>query len=566
MSYLALARKWRPRDFASLVGQDHVRQSLINALDQDRLHHAFLFTGTRGVGKTTIARIFAKAINCERGVSSEPCGECSSCCEIDAGRFIDLIEVDAASRTGVDDTRDLLENVQYVPSRGRYKVYIIDEVHMFSRSSFNALLKTLEEPPPHVKFLLATTDPQKIPVTVLSRTLQFHLRPIAREEISAYLEQVATAESITSEAGALRLISQAAAGSMRDALSLMDQAIAYSGGALVESDLRRMLGLTGKPALGELLQAVDSGDGSTLMALVQKFSEQTPDFAQVLEELLQLIHQIAVAQMVPDTVDDSDEQANLLAGLAGEMTAEALQLYYQIGLIGRRDLPLAPDPRSGFEMVVLRMLAFRPENSVPSEPKPAPSGSRSVKAAPQVTETVSAPTAPLELQPSTASVASSELNPTPVPEPTVVDTLIDSAATTVETAPAALPQDAEAWQAVVSGLNLNGMTLELARNLVVRRAGSSTLLLQVASATAGLLTPRTKSQLITVLQAHYGSGMEIQIELSDAALDTPAELTRRADSKRQLQAEHAIEHDTQIAALRGRFDGEIEAGSIHPRD
>src|SRR6056297_4229501 len=360
MSYEVLARKWRPRSFPELVGQDHVRRALVNALDRDRMHHAYLFTGTRGVGKTTIARILAKSLNCEtNGVSSEPCGTCSACTEIDEGRFVDLIEVDAASRTKVDDTRDLLDNVQYAPARGRYKVYLIDEVHMLSMHSFNALLKTLEEPPPHVKFLLATTDPQKLPVTVLSRCLQFNLKRLTPQMIGEHLTRICEAEEAEAEPEALALIARAAEGSVRDSLSLLDQAIAYGGGAVREDETRAMLGTVDRQHVTGLLDSLAAVDGAGLLATVAAIDEQFPDYARLLDEIAAALQRIAVYQLVGATdLEEADEE--MIAAYAERFTPDDVQLYYQVAITGRRDLPLAPDPRAGFEMTLLRMLAFRP--------------------------------------------------------------------------------------------------------------------------------------------------------------------------------------------------------------
>ena len=361
MSYQVLARKWRPRSFKELVGQTHVLQALVNALDQDRLHHAYLFTGTRGVGKTTIARILAKCLNCEVGVSSTPCGECSACREIDDGRFVDLIEVDAASRTKVEDTRELLDNVQYAPTRGRYKVYLIDEVHMLSAHSFNALLKTLEEPPPHVKFLLATTDPQKLPVTILSRCLQFGLKNMTPERIVGHLENILGQENVPYETAALWQLARAADGSMRDSLSLTDQSIAFGNGRVNESDVSAMLGTIDQGQVMKMVAALSSGNAADVLGAVADLAEHAPDFAAVLDDMLSMLHRIAIAQAVPEAVDNSQGDREQVLELAGNMLAEDVQLYYQVGLVGKRDLPLAPDPRGGFEMAMLRMLAFRPE-------------------------------------------------------------------------------------------------------------------------------------------------------------------------------------------------------------
>ena len=363
MSYQVLARKWRPRSFREMVGQTHVLKALINALDSQRLHHAYLFTGTRGVGKTTIARILAKCLNCETGVSSTPCGQCSVCREIDEGRFVDLIEVDAASRTKVEDTRELLENVQYAPTRGRYKVYLIDEVHMLSTHSFNALLKTLEEPPPHVKFLLATTDPQKLPVTILSRCLQFSLKNMPPERVVEHLTHVLTAENVPFEPDALWLLGRAADGSMRDAMSLTDQAIAFGEGRVLAADVRSMLGTLDHGQVYGVLHALLDGDARALMEAVRHLAEQGPDWNGVLAEMLNVLHRVAIAQVLPDAVDNGQGDRERVLELASALPAEDVQFYYQMGLIGRRDLPLAPDPRSGFEMVLLRMLAFRPADA-----------------------------------------------------------------------------------------------------------------------------------------------------------------------------------------------------------
>ncbi|WP_339668099.1 DNA polymerase III subunit gamma/tau [Dasania marina] len=360
MSYQVLARKWRPKTFREMVGQEHVLKALINALDHNRLHHAYLFTGTRGVGKTTIARILAKCLNCEVGVSSVPCGQCSACNEINDGRFIDLIEVDAASRTKVEDTRELLENVQYAPTAGRYKVYLIDEVHMLSNSSFNALLKTLEEPPPHVKFLLATTDPQKLPATVLSRCLQFNLKNMTPERIVGHLQHVLQQEVVPFEEPALWQLGRAADGSMRDALSLTDQAIAFGSGSLSETDVRQMLGTIDQHFVVDVLRGLMAHDGAQVLASVDKLSQFAPDYSGALEEMLTLLHRIAIAQVVPGAIDNSHGDAELIGELARSITAEDIQLFYQMALVGRRDLSLSPDPRSGFEMLMLRMLAFKP--------------------------------------------------------------------------------------------------------------------------------------------------------------------------------------------------------------
>ncbi|MBK3505908.1 DNA polymerase III subunit gamma/tau [Pseudomonas sp. MF6747] len=370
MSYQVLARKWRPRSFREMVGQTHVLKALINALDSQRLHHAYLFTGTRGVGKTTIARIIAKCLNCETGITSTPCGTCSVCREIDEGRFVDLIEIDAASRTKVEDTRELLDNVQYAPSRGRFKVYLIDEVHMLSSHSFNALLKTLEEPPPYVKFILATTDPQKLPATILSRCLQFSLKNMTPERVVEHLTHVLGVEKVPFEDDALWLLGRAADGSMRDAMSLTDQAIAFGEGKVMAADVRAMLGTLDHGQVFDVLHALIEGDAKALLEAVRHLSEQGPDWNGVLSEILNVLHRVAIAQALPEGVDNGHGDRDRVLALAQALPAEDVQFYYQMGLIGRRDLPLAPDPRGGFEMVLLRMLAFRPADSADAPRQP----------------------------------------------------------------------------------------------------------------------------------------------------------------------------------------------------
>ncbi len=356
MSYQVLARKWRPQNFKEMVGQNHVLKALINALEEQRLHHAYLFTGTRGVGKTTVARILAKCLNCETGITAGPCGECAACREIAEGRFVDLIEVDAASRTRVEDTRELLDNVQYAPTNGRFKVYLIDEVHMLSTSSFNALLKTLEEPPEHVKFLLATTDPQKLPATVLSRCLQFNLKRMTVDTISQHLAFILDKESVAYSETAIKQIARAADGSMRDALSLMDQAIAFGAGELKDNEVQDMLGGISHEHLYTILDAIIAGKGTEMLAAIEEMSSATPDYDIAADNLISLLHQISVMQLIPEAEQDEEK----IRELANKISPEDVQLYYQIALHGRRDLPLSPDPRAGFEMILLRMLAFRP--------------------------------------------------------------------------------------------------------------------------------------------------------------------------------------------------------------
>ncbi|VEF10208.1 DNA polymerase III subunits gamma and tau [Pseudomonas fluorescens] len=436
MSYQVLARKWRPRSFREMVGQTHVLKALINALDSQRLHHAYLFTGTRGVGKTTIARIIAKCLNCETGITSSPCGECSVCREIDEGRFVDLIEIDAASRTKVEDTRELLDNVQYAPSRGRFKVYLIDEVHMLSSHSFNALLKTLEEPPPYVKFILATTDPQKLPATILSRCLQFSLKNMTPERVVEHLTHVLTAENVPFEDDALWLLGRAADGSMRDAMSLTDQAIAFGEGKVLATDVRAMLGTLDHGQVYDVLHSLIEGDAKALLEAVRHLAEQGPDWNGVLSEILNVLHRVAIAQALPEGVDNGHGDRDRVLALAQALPAEDVQFYYQMGLIGRRDLPLAPDPRRGFEMVLLRMLAFRPADTAdaPRQPlKPvgisqatvdsANSVAAAPKPAPVVAAAEPASVAPIPEAAAVAPVV--EPQPQPEPEPVAVEAVVD---------------------------------------------------------------------------------------------------------------------------------------------
>jgi DNA polymerase-3 subunit gamma/tau len=431
MSYQVLARKWRPRSFREMVGQTHVLKALINALDSQRLHHAYLFTGTRGVGKTTIARIIAKCLNCETGITSSPCGECSVCREIDEGRFVDLIEIDAASRTKVEDTRELLDNVQYAPSRGRFKVYLIDEVHMLSSHSFNALLKTLEEPPPYVKFILATTDPQKLPATILSRCLQFSLKNMTPERVVEHLTHVLTAENVPFEDDALWLLGRAADGSMRDAMSLTDQAIAFGEGKVLATDVRAMLGTLDHGQVYDVLHSLIEGDAKALLEGVRHLAEQGPDWNGVLSEILNVLHRVAIAQALPEGVDNGHGDRDRVLALAQALPAEDVQFYYQMGLIGRRDLPLAPDPRGGFEMVLLRMLAFRPADTAdaPRQPlKPVGISQATVDSA----NSVAAATEP-------APVVAAAVAPAPVPAPAPVAALAPAPAP-APVAPVAAPE------------------------------------------------------------------------------------------------------------------------------
>ncbi len=540
MSYQVLARKWRPRLFEQLVGQEHVVRALTNALDNGRLHHAYLFTGTRGVGKTTLARIFAKSLNCEKGVTSVPCGHCSSCTEIDEGRFVDLLEVDAASRTKVDQTRELLDNVPYAPVRGRFKVYIIDEVHMFSDSSFNALLKTLEEPPPHVKFLLATTDPQKVPVTVLSRCLQFNLKRLPLDQIQDRLEFILKQEAVEHDIKALLQLAQAADGSMRDALSLMDQAIAFGGGDVRESDVRTMLGTIAGEQIFVLLDALADLDPQRVMDGVTELAQRVPDFTSVLQELLSLLHRIALYQAIPNAIADTDSDHAQIETLAQKISPEDIQLFYQIALVGQRDLPLAPDPRSGFEMVLLRMLAFRPDQGVAQQ-----GGSGRKQAPSQVGR--SAQTTP---SPDHASVPVATSQPEPQSAPKATGSA----------------SDLEDWCVAVSNLELGGISRQLAENCQYRDWDGTTLTLTLDPAHQHMRVDSSEQRLVKALQEFLGADVKLKILVERPDVATPAQQQAQARAERQQEAEQAMADDPLVRAAQEQFGAHLIADSVKPID
>jgi DNA polymerase-3 subunit gamma/tau len=522
MSYTALARKWRPKKFSELVGQEHVRRALVNALGSGRVHHAFLFTGTRGVGKTTIARILAKCLNCETGLTAEPCGVCASCREIDAGRFPDLIEVDAASRTKVDDTRELLDNVQYAPARGRYKVYLIDEVHMLSAHSFNALLKTLEEPPPHVKFLLATTDPQKLPVTVLSRCLQFNLKRLPAAEIAAHLRAILTAEAVAFDAAALTLIAQAADGSLRDALSLLDQLIAFGDGRAGEAEARAMLGTVARDHVVRILELLARGDSAELLRCAQSLEEFAPDYAQVLDALAGLLVRVGLRQAVGSFEGEELYAPELLERLAAGLSPEDVQLFYQTAIIGRRDLPLAPDPRSGFAMTLLRMLAFRPAG--------APEEAHTVRAGvPQ--GTAAAPV------------------PSGVPSP--------------GGAPAA--GEGSGWAAIVAQLELTGAARQLATHCVFLGRQGAVVRLGLDPRHQLVRTTATEEKLAQALARHFATTVRLEFQSGAAgAAETPAQAQRRAGEAELTAARRAFDEDAGVKGLRERFGAAVLPETVRP--
>jgi DNA polymerase III subunit gamma/tau len=540
MSYQVLARKWRPRTFAEMVGQEHVVRALSNALQQDRLHHAYLFTGTRGVGKTSLARILAKSLNCETGVTPTPCGVCSACREIDEGRFVDLLEVDAASKTGVDDTRELLENVPYAPVRGRYKVYLIDEVHMFSGHSFNALLKTLEEPPPHVKFLLATTDPQKVPVTVLSRCLQFNLKRLPLEQIEAQFRHVLGAEGIDAEAEALALLARAADGSMRDGLSLLDQALAGSG-KLVEPDVRDMLGSVEQRHVHAILEALAACDAAAAIAAVGEVFAQARGMGQLLTDLAEALHRIALIQQLPDYRDDSRADWDELVALAGRLDPEDLQLWYQIAVTGRRDLSLAPTERSGCEMTILRMFAFQPAES--------PAGGADGGGSPAR---------------ASGEVAAAGGSASGVPGASASNTT-PAAAVADHPAPPPAELSAANWPEVLADLSLSDSFRTVAGLLVVAKFERPQVVFTAERDDMILISERFRKALESAMSEWAGETLKISIQpVDDTALATPAALEERQIAETQADAEVAIDQDPFVQRLVEQFDAEVVRESIRP--
>ncbi|MEO1325903.1 MAG: DNA polymerase III subunit gamma/tau [Pseudomonadota bacterium] len=543
MSYLVLARKYRPTGFADVVGQEHVLRALSHALDNERLHHAYLFSGTRGVGKTTLARILAKALNCEVGVSSTPCGKCAACLEIDSGRFVDLIEVDAASRTKVDDTRELLDNVQYAATRGRYKVYLIDEVHMLSTHSFNALLKTLEEPPEHVKFLLATTDPQKLPVTVLSRCLQFNLKRIAPPMIADRLAQIATTEGVDAEPGALRMLAKAADGSLRDALSLMDQAIAFGGGALPEREVGNMLGALDDSFVTALLDALIADDGAELINVIRSADERAPNYGALLDELARALTDIALQQAkAVDAPQDGDFPAH---EYADRLAPEVVQLYYEIAVHGRRDLSLAPDMRTGVEMTLLRMLAFRPEHGD----------------ADTMTETTTGhvPSAPVRKAKSKATAGAAPNSPDSVANKAVAST--DTAGVSDDDAPS------RQWYRLVGALELDGVARMLAANCAWREERDDTIFLSLDKRSAAMLTDARVKVLEQSLTQHLGRDIRVSIAVAgEAPADTPVRQQARDAQSQKSAAVEELRKDAGVAALEELMDATLDPETVRAGD
>lgn len=512
MSYQVLARKWRPQTFKDMVGQEAILRMMANALDQQRIHHAYLFTGTRGVGKTTLARILAKCLNCESGITSNPCGTCGTCKAVDAGQFLDLYEVDAASRTKVEDTRELLDNVPYPPTQGRYKVYLIDEVHMLSNHSFNALLKTLEEPPEHVKFLLATTDPKRLPITILSRCLQFHLKRILPAQIAQHLEHICKTENIKYETAALERLAHAADGSMRDALSLLDQAIAYGHGEVKFDDVKNMLGSMAQDDVLPIVQALANQDGSQLLTTIAQIAESAPDFQQVLEEIINLFHQMAIAQIVPDATRTNDG----IKALALQFTPEDVQLYYQIALLGRRDIVHAATQQQGFEMTMLRMLAFKPE------------------------------------------IGQSKPHPTVIAKKSGIETSKLQTSAQIAVANPALSQ----WSDILPQLGLSGMSYALASNCTLQEMTDTKIKLALAANHQPMLNEKLKQRLTDALSSHLNRKIQLEIITTAEELETPVKLQQKETSKRLESAKQSMLSDPRVKELLDTYDATIDVSLV----
>ncbi len=562
MSYQVLARKLRPSNFAEVAGQAHVLRSLENALDNQRLHHAYLFTGTRGVGKTTLARILAKCLNCENGITSTPCGECGSCVEISEGRFIDLIEVDAASRTKVEDTRELLDNVQYTPARGRYKVYLIDEVHMLSNHSFNALLKTLEEPPPHVKFLFATTDPHKLPVTILSRCLQFNLKNLSPQMIVDYLTTVLGKEEIDYDEEALWQIAAAASGSMRDALTLVDQAISYCQGKLKAQGVVEMLGVPEQQQVAALLDGMADRDAVELIKLVELMAEQTPDYVHTLDSLLSMLHRIAIAQVLPDAIDNSFGDRQQIQELANKFSGEDIQLYYQLGVKGRDDLRLGSEMRAAFEMILLRMLVFSPEYQVLPTSDSLAEGDQNLeelkKKSPQLSQETR----------TSAGADSAEESPT---EETVVKPTQQSSDTSVlDQETSRLAKDAieglthERWLNCFSDLRANGIAANVLANSELCKSEENALYFVLDEQQSAVFNQELLPKLSQAVSELFEKEIAVHIEIGKIHKETPALLSQRLKQERHSKMVDEFERDENVQQLLKHFSGKLAKESIAP--
>ena len=541
MSYQVLARKWRPRNFSTLVGQEHVVRALSHALAEQRLHHAYLFTGTRGVGKTTIARILAKSLNCETGITATPCGQCSACQEIDSGRFVDLLEVDAATNTRVDEMRQLLENAVYAPTRGRFKVYVIDEVHMLSNSAFNAMLKTLEEPPEHVKFILATTDPQKIPVTVLSRCLQFNLKQMPAVAIIGHLAHILEAEGVPYDMPALSLVARSAAGSMRDALSLLDQAIAHGAGKVDEAQVRGMLGTVDQDFLLAILEALQLGDAPALLQVAADMGVRSLSFAAALQELGALLTRLQIIQCVPSAIDDDEPEKERLAALAGAFSPEFVQLAYQIVNVGRTELPSAPDEYAGFVMTLLRLHTFRPSS---------------------VADVVSSVTPRRAAVPAPARAMQPQVRPVAAAAPVAQPA---SPVVAAEPAPAKFaPVQENDWHQIVAALSVSGLARELAQNCELRQLGENLCVLRLSPKQGHLQMKPNPDRLQQALSEYLGRPVQLRIELGENEVDTPAATAGRQRQELQERAETAIAQDGFVRDMIDTLGASVVESSIKP--
>jgi DNA polymerase-3 subunit gamma/tau len=559
MSYQVLARKWRPKAFDELTGQEHVVTALSNALANGRLHHAYLLSGTRGVGKTTIARILAKSLNCERGVSATPCGECTACRDIDAGRFVDLLELDAASNTGIDNMREILDNARYAATAGRYKVYLIDEVHMLSKAAFNSMLKTLEEPPDHVKFVLATTDPQKIPITVLSRCLQFNLKPLGPELVVQRLTQILDAEGVAHDAASVNLIARAAQGSMRDGLSLLDQAIAYGGGKLEEAAVRAMLGVVDREFLYRIVEALASGDGAALLAEANALADRGLSLSSALDELASLFHRMAVAQAVPAAAAHFDDAQRVMEA-AARFTPEAVQLAYQICVQGRTDLPLAPDETTGFAMTLLRLLAFEPSNgSAQASPGGGSRTERSASAASRVPLTLPSPPVG-ERVPDRAGEGRSAATP----GVSNVASLRAAAPRAESAAPAVPLPTPEQWPAFVAGLKLTAMAAQLAAQSELRAVNGNALTLALPASHGYLAEKAYSDKLKVALEAAVGRRLLLAFEVGETTDASLAAQERRERAEAKAKGEQAFRDEPFVRDLITRFDGRVKTETVEP--
>ena len=546
MSYQALARRWRPRHFSDVIGQDHVVGALTAALDQDRVHHAFLFSGTRGVGKTTVARLLAKALNCERGVSSKPCGECGVCQGVEEGRFIDLIEIDAASRTRVDDTREILDNVQYAPTQGRCKVYLIDEVHMLSTHSFNALLKTLEEPPAHVKFLLATTDPQKLPATILSRCLQFNLRALDLDQIAGNFEKILAEEEIKYDGSGLTTLARVAAGSMRDGLSLLDQAIAFGSGTVTDDQVREMLGMMEDRYVEEILGALADDDAVALVQLIHRMKERALDYVAALDDLLLVLHDISLCHVAPDALDAKGSDTQKISGLAQKISVHDAQFFYQIGLYGKRDLALAPDPASGFEMTLLRMLAFRPVDDQDTAGGATRSRAKSV----------------LPEEPQTTATNEREKSRKPEiaaqPSPRRPDYGGAGGTNLV---------NSDIWAAMVSDSTLEGVARELAMNMAPVEYDENVLTVTIDAAVSDLYNKDRQTLIENAVGEKVGRSLMLRLLKSPEEppeTETPVANRLRHAAEAKAEAYQTLMQDPTVQEVIERFDATVVPESVQP--